>query len=76
MADTNTPDRTDPDHNWTGNAAVASNHDVADAIAHMKAWFAREIAAVKAAVASKPAPAAIPPAPVVTANPTSGTSGA
>lgn len=47
MSTTTTPDRTNPDHNWTGTPAVASGNDVADAVAHMKAWFAKEIAAVK-----------------------------
>jgi hypothetical protein len=73
-----TSDRTSPDHAWEGNGMTASTNDVADAVAHMKAWAAREIAALKAEVArltkptappASPAPTPVAPAPVPAPNP-------
>lgn len=64
-----TPDRTSPDHDWTGNSSSASNDDVADAIAHVKAWAMREIETLKADFARPAAPSPVStsaPAPVYT----------
>ena len=40
MSDTPT-DRTHPDFPWTGGSTVATNDDIAAAIAHVKAWVTR-----------------------------------
>lgn len=47
MSQSNASPRTSPDHTWVGTPAVASGNDVADAVAHMKAWFEQKIAAIK-----------------------------
>jgi len=60
-----TVDRTSPDAEWIGDPFVASNHDVAAAIAHVKAWVLRELG-------RPPAPPEQPPVPGVTTQPTDG----
>jgi len=51
-------DRTDPNHDWTstGDGQVASTDDPAAAVAHLKAWFAQELAKLMPASKTAPAP--------------------
>lgn len=53
-------DRTNPDHEWTGDDNAASNNDVAAAVAHLKAWFARELAALGLSKPTAPEPPEAP----------------
>ena len=72
MSDSTDPSH--PDYVWPGGDRAASKNEIANAVAHIKAWIARELAAVgvNLPTVAKPEPPEQPPVPGVTTQPTDG----
>ena len=65
-------DPSHPDYVWPGGDRAASKNEIANAVAHIKAWITRELATVgvNLPTVAKPEPPEQPPVPGVTTQPT------